>query len=347
MLLFAAQVPGDVRLHAVGRARIGPADRRLGARRVSRAARGHPRADDGAVERAAAANGTTRCWRPPAPAAGPQCPTIGSPSMSAARGGALMDPARYRSAVHGRAARRRRAHAALRRALPALVDRHFYLKEGEVELLPLSLPQLYTAGVECGHTAARGELKHQIGTSAQLGSCASTSAPCRTARKGDREAARRELSTQRVDRADPAQRRRMRQRRCTPAQVEHARISSHRGARGASTSSRSSRAWRMTAPLRRAGHRAKVAARTLRALAGAGCGACRSMSVMAMVDRCATKGRARSRSACARRCAPEERFKPAPSARSDVEDAIDAARVRAEPRRRACRSSSRCTASRC
>ena len=35
--------------------------------------------------------------------------------------------------------------------------------------MPLSLPQLFTAGVECGHTAARVELKHQIGTvSSQL-----------------------------------------------------------------------------------------------------------------------------------------------------------------------------------
>ena len=39
----------------------------------------------------------------------------------------------------------------------------FYLKEGKVEVVPLSLPQLFTAGVECGHTAARVELKHQIG----------------------------------------------------------------------------------------------------------------------------------------------------------------------------------------
>ena len=28
----------------------------------------------------------------------------------------------------------------------------------------MSLPQLFTAGVECGHTAAKAELKHQIGT---------------------------------------------------------------------------------------------------------------------------------------------------------------------------------------
>ena len=48
--------------------------------------------------------------------------------------------------------------------LPVLGEGNFYLKEGEVEVVPLSLPELYVAGVECGHTAARGELKHQIGT---------------------------------------------------------------------------------------------------------------------------------------------------------------------------------------
>jgi GT2 family glycosyltransferase len=53
--------------------------------------------------------------------------------------------------------------------LPALSDQNFYLGEGETEAVPLSLPQLFTAGVECGHTAARVELKHQIDTvAAQL-----------------------------------------------------------------------------------------------------------------------------------------------------------------------------------
>ncbi len=48
-------------------------------------------------------------------------------------------------------------------------DANFHLNAGAVEVVPLSLPQLFTAGVECGHTAARVELKHQVLTvSAQL-----------------------------------------------------------------------------------------------------------------------------------------------------------------------------------
>src|SRR4030095_12547492 len=74
-----------------------------------------------------------------------------------------MDPARYRSLYLAPLASGPRARR-LTDACPSLRDQHFYLKEGEVEVVPLSLPQLFTAGVECGHTAARSELKHQIGT---------------------------------------------------------------------------------------------------------------------------------------------------------------------------------------
>ena len=53
--------------------------------------------------------------------------------------------------------------------LPALAAANCFLEEGQVEVPPLSLPQLFTAGVECGHTAARVELKNRIGTvNAQL-----------------------------------------------------------------------------------------------------------------------------------------------------------------------------------
>src|SRR5262245_55331816 len=79
-----------------------------------------------------------------------------------------MDTARYRTLYLGPIAATPRTRA-LPDALPPLDERHFYLREGEVEVVPLSLPQLFVAGVECGHTAARSELKHQIGTvSAQL-----------------------------------------------------------------------------------------------------------------------------------------------------------------------------------
>ena len=54
-------------------------------------------------------------------------------------------------------------------AMPALRPGNYFLKEGQREEEPLSLPQLFSAGVECGHTAARNELKHRIGSvNAQL-----------------------------------------------------------------------------------------------------------------------------------------------------------------------------------
>ena len=74
-----------------------------------------------------------------------------------------MDTARYRTLYLAPIPVAPRARA-LPEALPAFDERHFYLREGDVEVVPLSLPQLFVAGVECGHTAARGELKHQIGT---------------------------------------------------------------------------------------------------------------------------------------------------------------------------------------
>ena len=73
-----------------------------------------------------------------------------------------MDIARYRKLYLAPIAPVPRDHETTE-ALPALGEQNFYLKKGEVEVVPLSLPQLFVAGVECGHTAARGELKHQIG----------------------------------------------------------------------------------------------------------------------------------------------------------------------------------------
>ena len=46
--------------------------------------------------------------------------------------------------------------------MPPLEIRHWYLAEGEVETPPLSLPALFSAAVECGHTEARVELKRRV-----------------------------------------------------------------------------------------------------------------------------------------------------------------------------------------
>ncbi len=74
-----------------------------------------------------------------------------------------MDPARYRTLYLAALPPGPRA-AATDVALPALAQENFYLAEGAVEIVALPLPQLFVAGVECGHTAARVELKHQIDT---------------------------------------------------------------------------------------------------------------------------------------------------------------------------------------
>ena len=98
-----------------------------------------------------------------------------------------MDEARYRTLYLAPLPAGPRARG-LPDALPAFDDRHFFLKEGEVEVVPLSLPQLFTAGVECGHTAARVELKHQIGTvSAQLEHLREHFRAVQDRAKGDRE----------------------------------------------------------------------------------------------------------------------------------------------------------------
>jgi GT2 family glycosyltransferase/glycosyltransferase involved in cell wall biosynthesis len=50
-----------------------------------------------------------------------------------------------------------------REPLPALDTRHWYDASDGVAAARLSLPDLYTAGVECGHLEARGELKRRVG----------------------------------------------------------------------------------------------------------------------------------------------------------------------------------------
>src|SRR3982750_3175796 len=98
-----------------------------------------------------------------------------------------MDQARYRKLYLSPIATGPRTHE-LPDALPPFDQRHFFLQEGQAEVVPLSLPQLYVAGVECGHTAARGELKHQIGTvSAQLDHLREHFREVQDRAKGDRE----------------------------------------------------------------------------------------------------------------------------------------------------------------
>ena len=125
--------------------------------------------------------------------------------------------------------------------LPALVDRHFHM-DRNVEQPPLTLPQLYTAGVECGHTEARQELKRRV---AVVDAQVEAFRAVRDKAQGDREHLAAELlETQRSN---------------MTMQMETGRLEGEVAkARRRIDELESSRAWRMTAPLRRSGHRAKV-----------------------------------------------------------------------------------------
>ncbi|MCC6869759.1 MAG: glycosyltransferase [Burkholderiales bacterium] len=75
----------------------------------------------------------------------------------------MMDPVRYRALYLAPLPAGPRVRSA-DEPMPVLARENFYLAEGALEVVPLPLPQLFVAGVECGHTAARVELKHQIDT---------------------------------------------------------------------------------------------------------------------------------------------------------------------------------------
>ena len=90
-----------------------------------------------------------------------------------------MTPSKYLALYLAPLPERERAQP-LPGALPVLASGNFFLEEGQLEVPPLSLPQLFTAGVECGHTSARIDLKHRLGpVHAQLANFRPTrSRPC-------------------------------------------------------------------------------------------------------------------------------------------------------------------------
>jgi len=126
--------------------------------------------------------------------------------------------------------------------LPPLADNHYYLAEGQVEAPPLSLGQLFSAGVDCGHTEARSELKRQV---AVVDGQLEEFRAIRDRAQGDREHLAAELL--------------MAQRTLLKMQI-------HKGydetslatARHRINELESSTTWRVTAPIRDAGHRMKV-----------------------------------------------------------------------------------------
>ena len=122
VLLFAAQVPETYAYTLVGGVAVGLAHRRVGAGRVSRAARRRRARRHGAVGRAAGANGTRRCS---AAALSPRA----TRREARAKVAELNDgPARATaSSISRRSRPAPRAHA-LPDALPPFDERHFYLQ---------------------------------------------------------------------------------------------------------------------------------------------------------------------------------------------------------------------------
>ena len=164
-----------------------------------------------------------------------------------------MEPARYLALYLGPVA----PPAQPGPPLPALELRNWYLDEHEVESPPLSLPQLFSAGVECGHTEARAELKRRVEVvNAQLEEYRIV----RDKAQGDREQLAEDLL--------------LSQRAVVTMQMQAGEMQAHAGhlemevdkARTRIRELEQSRMWRMTGPLRSAGHRMKL----MRARARAG-----------------------------------------------------------------------------
>jgi GT2 family glycosyltransferase len=158
----------------------------------------------------------------------------------------MMDPARYLAMYLGPVAPPVAQGAP---TLPALELRHWYLDDGEVEAPPLSLPELFSAGVECGHTEARAELKRRVAVvNAQLEEYRTV----RDKAQDDREQLAADLL--------------LSQRAVVTMQMQAGEMQAHAGhlemavaqARARIRDLETSRAWRMTEPLRTAGHRAKL-----------------------------------------------------------------------------------------
>ena len=126
--------------------------------------------------------------------------------------------------------------------MPPLDERNFYLAEGQVEAPLLSLGQLYSAGVDCGHTEARNELKRQVAVVDQQ---LEEYRAIRDRAQGDREHLAAELLSA--------------QRTLLTMQIHTGRVETTlAAAQHRIDELESSTTWRLTEPIRGAGHRTKV-----------------------------------------------------------------------------------------
>jgi GT2 family glycosyltransferase/glycosyltransferase involved in cell wall biosynthesis len=168
--------------------------------------------------------------------------------------GALAEdlPRRSKNARYGALYLAPLASAGLRRqpgASPALDLHHFYLPPGQSELAPLSLPELFASGVECGHRGARLELKRRLDVAnAQL---MDFNAVLEQAKSDYAQLAAQLVETQRGERAQ--------------VQVHLRNLETAlSAARARIDELEASRIWRATAPLRRGVHSLKLLAAKLR-----------------------------------------------------------------------------------
>src|SRR5437667_2947737 len=137
-----------------------------------------------------------------------------------------------------------------------LDPRHCYLNGNQAEAREMSLPQLFTAGVECGLGEARAELKRRIET---VDASLEEFRAIRDRAQGDREELAAHLLLAQRERLDM-------QREQLDMQIHVGHLETWlTAARARIDELESSRTWRATAPLRHAGHHAKVALARLRA----------------------------------------------------------------------------------
>ena len=141
-------------------------------------------------------------------------------------------------------------------ALPALEERHFRARARSADTPDLTLPQLYSAGVECGHNEARLQLKRRLGeVNAQLEHFRAV----RDKAQGDKQQLASELLVAQRSIASL-------QLQVSGTHVQITAMLSHirhletevEKARARIDEIESSKAWRMTAPIRRGGRRIKV-----------------------------------------------------------------------------------------
>jgi O-antigen biosynthesis protein len=133
-------------------------------------------------------------------------------------------------------------------AAPQLESRHWYPPSTKSDAARFSLPQLYVAGVECGHVEARVELKRRI------------------------DAFEADLEWFRAMRDRAEDDRNQLSEQLAAARRENLALQHHAGnlegflsdARERVTALETSTTWRMTAPVRRAAHRAKIGLSRLR-----------------------------------------------------------------------------------